>query len=314
MKYVVVTIDVEPDCTPSWRYSSPLTFDGVRVGVVDRLQPLFARWGILPTYLINNVVLEDAASVEVFRSLSGTCELGTHLHCEFIGPDRKHSDYAGMKGEANQCFLDPEVELGKMRSITALFRKSFGFDPISFRAGRFSAGPNTIRCLAELGYKVDTSVTPHVNWDDPTRERPVDYRKAAEQPYFVKSGSYLEPDPDGTVLEVPVSITVRRKWLRRRELWLRPAFASLQEMMLVMRRYSQEYRENKHVVLNMMFHNVEVLPKLSPYTQTEQDVRGYLDTLAGFFKFCRDNGFQSVPLGRLHDIYEGRGLDRPVSV
>ena len=117
-KFLTVTIDVEPDCSPSWHYSSPLAFTGVHKGIKERLQPLFNEFGIPPTYLINNVVLEDEASCNTLSGLDGAYELGTHLHPEFIGPEKLFDDYAGRKGEANCCFLDPELEFQKLENIT----------------------------------------------------------------------------------------------------------------------------------------------------------------------------------------------------
>ena len=239
-RVLVITIDVEPDCSYNWRYSSPLTFRGVSEGIANRLQPLFNKYGIAPTYLINNVVLEDSASCDVLRNLNGKYELGTHLHPEFIAPQKSVWNYSGQKGEANCCFYPADIEFGKIESITNLFSDRFGYYPSSFRAGRFSAGANTINSLEKLGYKTDTSVTPHVNWNDKTRIRPVDFTHAPEQPYFVRSGTILEESGDGKILQVPVSIVNRKtsvlKELRRtyfglrhtmmsyRPLWLRPVF------------------------------------------------------------------------------------------
>src|SRR4029077_1486953 len=103
------------------------------------LHPLFREFGIRPTYLINNVVLEDHESTEVFKSLPGDYELGSHLHGDFIEPGKIHKDYSGKDGLVNQCFLEPEVEYGKLKNLTALFTERFGYSPVSFRAGRFSA-------------------------------------------------------------------------------------------------------------------------------------------------------------------------------
>jgi len=303
MRYFTVTIDVEPDCTPTWRYSDPLTFEGVQRGIREILQPLFNKHKVRPTYLINNVVLEDLESVETFRRLEGEYELATHLHSEFIEPERKFAVYAGMKGEANQCSLRPEVELAKMENITSIFRNQFGYSPTAFRAGRFSAGPNTIRCLTKLGYKVDTSVTPHVHWKDSSREDPVDYRGAREQPYFVADGSFLQENPAGPILEIPVSITKRWIRLRRRAVWLRPSFSTREQSKHLVREYLRRYEQNDHVVLNMMFHNVEVLPGKSPYTSSPDDCKEYLGYLESVFSHCRSEGFESVTASGLYDRY-----------
>ena len=310
-KFLSITIDVEPDCTTSWRYSDPLTFHGVSKGIKERLHPLFVRYNMYPTYLINNVVLEDEGSCSILQSLPGKYELGTHLHPEFIEPQKAFSDYAGKKGEANCCFYPPEIEFGKLKNITDLFKERFGYDPLSFRAGRFSAGPNTIKSLATLGYKLDTSVTPHVRWEDKTREQPVDYRSAYEQPYFMKEGTVLEKDNAGKILQVPVSIAQRKANLlselkrtrfgirqpvrKYRPLWLRPVYSRTSELISIAEEYIGKYNSS-NVFLNMMFHNVEVLPMMSPYTRTEADCEAYLKQLEDFFKYCSSNDIQGATL------------------
>lgn len=317
-KYLVISIDVEPDCTYNWTYSSPLSFDGVKTGIRKILQPFFNRHGIVPTYLINNVVLEDAVSVDVFRKLEGNYELGTHLHPEFILPDKKFEDYAGKKGEANSCFYPPEVEFQKIKNITALFHQQLGYLPTSFRAGRFSAGSNTIKSLIALNYKVDTSVTPNVRWDDRTRERPVDFRLAPPLPYRVNENSIIEASAEGTLLEVPVSISLKKlspvrylQYIRRnkripfkasRAVWLRPVFSSTSDFTFVLQKISSDNAQAPVIVYNMMFHNVEVMPGLSPYTKTEEDCNLYLQSLEWLFRYCRENDIESIALSNLYDI------------
>lgn len=318
-KYLVITIDVEPDCTQSWRYSSPLRFDGVSEGIANRLQPLFNKYDMAPTYLVNNVVLEDDKSCEVLRSLNGQLELGTHLHPEFIEPAKTEWDYAGKKGEANCCFLPPNIEFEKIKSITDLFIRRFNYSPVSFRAGRFSAGSNTIESLAKLGYKVDTSVTPHVKWDDKTREKPVDYTMAEEQPYFIQPGAYPKSGANSYIIEIPVTISLRRapffKELKRtylglrhpfkskRPLWLRPVFSGIQDFIELTEEYAIRYSDKHVIVYNMMFHNVEVMPSLSPYTKTEQDCKAYLELLENFFIYCRKINIRGSTLANVARIF-----------
>jgi len=69
------------------------------------------------------------------------------------------------------------------------------------------------------------------------------------------------------------------------------------------RQYLATYQHRENVVLNMMFHNVEVLPGLSPYTKSEAKCREYLEQLKIFFSFCNQENFTSVGLGDLHGIY-----------
>ncbi|HUQ66137.1 MAG TPA: hypothetical protein VM101_08285 [Flavitalea sp.] len=316
-KYLVITIDVEPDCSANWTYSSPLTFRGVHEGIAKRLQPLFIKYNYSPTYLINNVVLEDKRCCEILKNLKGRFELGTHLHPEFIEPAKTEWNYAGKKGEANCCYYPPEIEYAKIKNITELFTQQFGYLPVSFRAGRFSAGTNTIESLDKLGYKVDTSVTPHVNWNDKTRERPVDYSHAPDQPYRVKELTLLEADKNGRILEIPVTIAnrkvslfselkrtylgMRHKIERRRPVWLRPVFSDLTDFISLIDEFSHKYSENDNIVYNMMFHNVEVMPGLSPYAHSESDAAAYLSQLENFFIYCKQNNIQGITL---HDAYQ----------
>ncbi|HVU99205.1 MAG TPA: hypothetical protein VHE34_28480 [Puia sp.] len=318
-KYLTITIDVEPDCTPDWHYSNPLTFRGVDIGIAQRLHPLFCESGIVPTYLLNNVVLEDPASVDVLRGLPGPFELGTHLHPEFIEPDKQFTEYAGKKGEANCCFYPPAIEAEKIRNITALFEKDFGYRPVSFRAGRYSAGLNTMESLRNNGYLVDTSVTPHVCWADRSRQQAVDFTDAPEQPYFMSKDAITREYPAGDLLQVPISIALKKRnpwkeWLvsgaglrhpirRNKAIWLRPWYSPAEQLIGIARQYLQTYSHKDTVVLNMMFHNVEVLPGLSPYTATEEDCRLYLQQLRTFFEFCNTEGIQGIALSKLYDVF-----------
>ena len=315
-KYLVITIDVEPDCSPSWHYADPLAFTGVSKGIGQKLQPLFNEYDLTPTYLINNVVLEDHDSIKTFRQLPGKFELGSHLHPEFIAPDKKYQDYAGKKGVANSCFYPPEIEFEKIKNITLLFEKNFGYKPTVFRAGRYSAGVNTMISLRKLGYLADTSITPHVCWNDPSRQKPVDFTNAPEQPYFMDRENIIKEDINGELLQVPISIALKKRNMfkeilaaaggfrhpirKYKPVWLRPYYSTAAQMIDLAQQYFFSYKQREVVVLNMMFHNVEVLPGLSPYTFSEKDCQEYINQLRIFFAFCNQEGIQSIALSDLY--------------
>jgi hypothetical protein len=318
-KYLVVTVDVEPDASWNWQYSDPLDFKAVHIGIKQRLQPLFDEFHMVPTYMINNVVLEDPACVEVFRKLQGKYELGTHLHPEFIEPDKKYSVYAGKRGEANCCSCLPEIEFEKIKNITNLFESDFGYKPTVFRAGRYSAGTNTIRSLAQLGYQVDTSITPHLCWNDKSMESPLDFKNAPEQPYWISEDDIIQEDVKGRLLEVPISIAlikrnvlkelvvslggIRHEWRKFKPIWLRPYYSTADQMIKIARQFMMTYENSEHMILNMMFHNVEILPGLSPYTKTESECQRYINQLRQFFAFCLRDNFSSVGLSELYPVY-----------
>lgn len=291
-KYLVITIDVEPDCSYNWTYSNPLKFEGVSVGIKEILHPMFKKYGIKPTYLINNVVLEDNKSVEILKNLDGEYELGAHLHPEFIEPQKKYYDYAGKKGEANLCFYPYEIQQEKIVNYKKLFYVKFGFNPVSFRAGRFSANNKTFEILNNEGFKIDTSATPTVRWEDKTRESIVEF-PTINQPYWI-----------GNLLEVPVTIIKKRNpkrlYLTKKSYWLRPFYSSTKEMIIIVKTLSNH---SNIVIYNIMFHNVEVLPGLSPYVLNDEDQMNYLNTLKEFFEYCKSHDIIFITLKELFDIY-----------
>lgn len=303
--YLAISIDVEPDCSPNWVYSNPLTFTGVSYGIRDILQPLFNKFTFSPTYLINNVVLEDDRSVDILRSLEGNVEIGTHLHPEFIEPAKKFDDYAGKKGEQNCCFLPPEIEFAKLSSITMLFVERFGYSPTSFRAGRFSAGINTIKSLVELGYKVDTSVTPGIAWNDSSREGIVDYSGQHSFAYWLDSNSFPNKGKNKELLEIPVTIgSVSRMLIRKKHAWLRPYYSTPGEMIRLSKSIISGTHPDQPVILNMMFHNVEVMEGLSPYSKDKTETKQLIGQIEQYLNWCHNNGIEGITLSKYYEKFK----------
>src|SRR5688500_8148340 len=87
-QHLAVTIDTEVDKDANWRVSPAASFDSVRQGIPEVLTPLFDEFGVVPTYLLSAEVIEDAESRKVLGDLS-RCELGTHLHGDFVEPNRR---------------------------------------------------------------------------------------------------------------------------------------------------------------------------------------------------------------------------------
>lgn len=293
-----ITIDTECDHSPSWARANPLTFDSVITGIPFRLQPVFIQAKAIPTYLLTVEVMENAQCVEVLKNISGKHELGTHLHAGFIAPQKKHLNYAGVDCPDFQCFYPPEIEHKKLSHLTELFIKQFGYAPKSFRAGRFGAGNNTIRALKRLGYTSDCSVTPHILWKEP--KGTVDYRHALEQPYYPSLKNFLYQDLKHSLLEIPVSM--KKRYLRGPQ-WFRPWFSSVKQMQKVAEYHLKQYADQDIIVLNMMFHSMEVTPKASPYPQTQAEVEHYLDDLSEILHWCRQRDIEFCSASEVVEIF-----------
>ena len=300
---VSVSIDTECDHDPQWIRSSPLRFDSIHEGLPNRLQPAFEAVGAVPTYLLTVEVLEDAACVQTLNNLQGNYEYGTHLHAAFIEPEKKFTDYAGVDSPDFQCGYAPDIEYQKLSNLSKLFENAMGYRPTSFRAGRYGASADSANALQRLGYKVDTSVTPHMRWQEP--RSPVDFRRAPEQPYFPSRHDLATPEnySQGRILEVPVTVKPR---LFRDPRWFRPWFASVEQMKEVFRYQLKRHAHAQVLSINMMFHSMEVIEKASPYPQTADDVKRFIENMSSALRWCSDEGAQFTGLSDLYPAFAGQ--------
>ena len=287
-KTFVLTIDVEIDAGKKWRTSNPASYQGVVEGI-PALQSLCDRYGVKPVYLISPAVMVDRQSVECLQALdSSKCELGTHLHGEYIEPQATFpgTDFSGCDPSEMQCQYEKELEFAKLKNLTDWFVELFGYQPRSFRAGRFGARGWTIDCLQRLGYTHDSSVTPFRNWHDIA-----DFSNPGSLiPYYPSTVDICRPG-DSTVLEVPVSITPGLQWLRPT-----PRFSDFAQCQQVIDWYEQN---TAPTVLCCMFHNVELVAGKSPYCATDKDCQAMLERLEAIFELLTNRGYQFKTLSQV---------------
>lgn len=303
--YLCVSIDCECDKGPGWRTQKPLAFSAVSVGIGERLQPLFRHYHAKPTYLLSPEVMRDARSLETLVALDGEAELGAHLHGEFAEPGAFEPDVTS----AVQGQYDRDTECQKLTYLTDFFRTSFGHSPRSFRAGRFGIGRHSLGLLQDLGYSVDSSVTPHKDWTG--IGAPVaSFLKAPRQPYWpdLEKPERAAAVP-GSLMEVPV--TIRQTWLGRilgpwiEPHWLRPTHGSTHRLVhIAQEEIRQAYLEGRPVILNAMFHNVEVVPGASPYAATEAEAEDILARLAGLLAWAEQRDVRCIGLADVPELFE----------
>ncbi len=307
---VAVSIDVECDKDERWDVRQPLAFRGVEEGIGRRLTPLFLEYGVRPTYLVSPEVMRHEESAALLRAATD-CELGTHLHPEFI---------VGSEGvtqtSAIACLLSEEEERWQLEILTALFTDTFGYSPRSYRAGRYGASARSLRFLADLGYAVDTSVTPHKLWDEG-----LDFRGAPDSPYYPSADDISRAGLPGGLLEIPISlrpspapafvrgatqflarsrVTSTRdlaKWARG-PFWFRPGWSKRGVLLSFVR---SAVRGEYQGILNMMFHNVDMVPACSPNARSEEGVRTALDDLRAVCEEVTACGGRFATLSEIRD-------------
>jgi hypothetical protein len=173
----LITIDTEGDDIWSRRSVTETR----NASFLPRFQLLCEKFGLKPTYLVNHEMANDRGFVEFGRDLiaRGAGEIGMHLHAwnsPPINPLTSNDSWC-------QPFLIeyPEDEIRKKIEFhTHFLEDAFGVKMLSHRSGRWALNAFYADVLREFGFKVDCSVTPHVDWrstkGDPDGAGGTDYR------------------------------------------------------------------------------------------------------------------------------------------
>jgi hypothetical protein len=295
---LLVTIDTEPDCDIHWNRSSPLTFTSVTEGIPELMRPIWDKYRVNPIYFISPEVLYDDASCEVLkREIDRGAIIGSHLHSEYIEPNIC-PDMDGKGSGEFPCFAhSKETEYEKLKNLTQLIEEKLSYTPVWYRAARYGADLDTIKSLASLGYKYDSSITPGIDWS------PIggpDHSKSPLQPYWIsKTDFYAGTDEkEGTgIREYPITIHGKRfgpagkllpdKWLFYR--WLRPSHMTVLEQKNLIREYIREFGDPSFI---HMFHSMEIMINKTPFVRNRFMQKRFLKNIEKVLEFYRkvENG------------------------
>ncbi len=293
---LTVIIDTEEE----FDWDKPFSRKNVAVETIAAqplAQEIFARYGIVPTYVIDYPVASTASSVAVLKPLmeAGACEIGAHLH-PWVSPPYDEEVCALHSYPGN---LPPDLEREKLRQLTETIESNFGRRPTVYKAGRYGVGPNTAKILAELGYQVDVSVVPYTAF---TEDGGPDFRSFAFQPYWF--GDQKEP-----LLELPLScgfygalsslgqqlfpmisgplglsarlpgIFSRSHMLER--IRLSPEGANHAEH----RRLTKSLLAQGCRIFSFTYHSPSLAAGHTPYVRTPSDLKDFLESLDRYFDF-----------------------------
>jgi hypothetical protein len=313
---IAITIDTEAD--NQWVPADVLSTRNI--GFCRPFQFLCERHGIRPTYLISSEIALDPQAVAFLRPLveHGRAEVGAHLHPWTTPPFR---DIPGLRfNDEFRVFpseLCPQLLEEKLVTLTSQITEAVGYQPRSFRAGRFGFNSACAHILRKLGYIVDSSVTPFVSWKHhtglPGGEGGPDFRDFGVNPFLIRG----EGDSGDPLIEIPVTIISTNLFLRRfpwlipyyqilayrcgfkpQPVWLRPfPEASVSELLAVLDAAEQQQVQ----IAVMMFHSSELMSGCSPYRPTEESVRHLFLVFKEFFEAIQQRGNKSVTLSEAAD-------------
>jgi hypothetical protein len=299
-----ITIDTEEDDWGEYR-SSGFSLESLQL--LPRVQEIFNAYGAIPTYLITYPVVKDTTARAFFLDhlAQQKCEIGAHCHPWNTPPfveeiNERHSML---------CNLPYSTVKDKIATLKDEITKALEVVPVCFRAGRWGFGPGVAAAIHELGFRVDTSVTPFTDWAFSTGP---DYRAAPTHAYRFSPDKIPLAVPNGPLLEVPATIgflqrnepfcrraiavrgIARRLHIRglldRARIvnlrWLSPELSTARDMITLAKRSLRQGCS----YLNMSFHSTTLVPGKTPFVRTAPDLEVFLRSIEALIKYVANEG------------------------
>ena len=307
--YLAITIDVEEDNWSDYNSAPVLS----NIGKLTELQTVFDKYYVKPTYLISYPVATDKNSIFILRKIldQGRCEIGTHLHPWNTPPFEEE------KTVSNTILfnLSKELQYRKMESLHAKIVENFQMDPVSFRSGRWGFDHTVAENIHRLGYKVDTSVSPYLNWES---YHGPDFSNRSPMPQLLQIGK--SGGPHSSILEVPATIgflqdnydrcnarmkAISGSALRHfrligvldrlniiNKVWLSPESDDAGKMI----RLAESIERNKYPILNMFFHSPSLRHGLTHFTKTKEEETELTRRIEKFLEYKALSNIESITM------------------
>lgn len=325
---LILTVDTEEEfCWGRFRRA------GESVGNIERLwdlQRTVNQLGARTTYFVDYPVLKGNTSRRIVRDIRDRfdVEMGVHLHPWCTPPFEE--ELSAMNSMTNMIASD--LVRRKMESVMDAFFSVFGSEPTSYRAGRYGFSSESAKIISDLGFQIDSSVTPLYDW---SKDFGPDYSHAPFGPYKIDTEDILKEANDGTLLEVPISCGFNRVplvyWrkvycflskdrirnykliglLNRtgvlKRIMLAPELHSVSEMKALVSSHISESIN----VLNMIFHSSSLIPGGNLIVKTLEDVNQFKSRLTGMIKWIIDEkNARPILISELSKHLEGSpGID-----
>lgn len=315
---LVVTIDTEED---NWGDYTNTSFNTENIKKIPSLQSLFDEFHVIPTYLVTYPVATNRESVEILAAIhrAGKCEIGMHCHPWSTPPfDEERTPHNSML-----CNLPYELQREKMNVLHEAIVRNLGVRPKSFRAGRWGYNGETALVLKDLGYQVDTSVTPLTDWSEYNGP---DFSRMSPEPYRFRAPKIFESREDGELMEIPATVgylqdnyelcklvdifltSLPVRHFRMKGLFskagllnkvvLSPEGSDAKQMI----RLTQVLMRKKYEVVNMFFHSTSLQSGLSFIVRTKEDERQFLHRINEYLTFISKAGIKPCTLSDVGDI------------
>jgi hypothetical protein len=160
---LLVVVDTEEE----FDWSAPFAREHVDVTAIAELPSLqraLAPYRLVPTYVVDYPVAVTPSSAAVLAQLAAdrACHVGAHLHPWVTPPFDEPLTPAMSFG----CNLEPALERVKVGLLTEAIERHLHVNPTVYKAGRYGFGQTTANTLEALGFDIDVSVIPHMDFSD----------------------------------------------------------------------------------------------------------------------------------------------------
>jgi hypothetical protein len=309
---LIITIDTEED---NWGGYNDPNVNTSNIKHINRLQTVFDTYHIRPTYLVTWPVVNNDFSVDVLGDIlnQGKCEIGAHCHPWNTPPlNEERNDYNSML-----CNLTPALQHDKLQVLTDFIECRFGTRPVSFRSGRWGFNASVAQQLVKLGYCVDSSITPYIDWSSYYGP---DYSHIELQPYWKDINQiYNELSPEG-LIEIPSTVgylqdnyklasrihrLLTQQHIKRlriygilynlgllNRIWLCPEMQTLKEMIGLTR----ALQKKNFSLINLMFHSSTLKAGLTPFVRSASDEITFIEKIRAYLDFVEKQSIVSVTL------------------
>lgn len=290
MKFII-TVDTEAD--NQWVLPSTLSINNLKH--VPRFQKLCDQYNLPVTYLITHEVASSKFAKELFSPWikNDSCEIGSHLHPWSY--NKKSSDVVRSHPYPFEFnFEDLEVML---ESLTTLIKDTFNINPVSYRAGRYGICAKQINILAKLGYKIDSSVTPNINWGNNGQR----FKRFRNDIYEIDTQNIMKAGNSG-MYEAPLT-TFKNPNFRKRIKGLLKGGNTFVQFRITpnislddLKNYIKKAINTKKEYVMLILHSSELMPGGSPYFETEASIEKMYNQYEALFQHITESKVRGLLL------------------
>lgn len=263
---------------------------------IHRVQKIFEEYRIVPCYVVDYPVATQETGYRPLKEFldAERAVIGAQLH-PWVNPPHEEELCARNTYAGN---LPRNLEAAKLDALAQVIQENFDLRPVIYKAGRYGVGANSTAILEELGFEVDLSVCPPMDF---SADGGPDFSRAPCEPYRFGTGQRL--------LEIPMTGAytgcARRSAHALYKLATSPLAARLRVAGILSRLgildrlvlSPEGFTTREHLALTRAlldrgvrtftwsFHSSSLLPGGSPYVRSDSDVNELLTSFRRYFDY-----------------------------